>query len=532
MMSFSGRRVILACLVVAAALVAVIAPGAASAATQTSDLDAHCEGANIKGHGSTFQAPILVKWTEHFNHNKNAEGCAGEKAQGKGKPTVEYLHTGTNAGSGACLHGDGAETTNPVEYKEFQFCGTDEAPNETQKAEIEEEHKAESGFESESLEEIPVAQGAVTIIVHLPNTCKASSEITSKGAKKKLGRLVLDQKTIQGVYDGAIKNWNELLANQEKEGSGTNKGAGKDKIECTEPKELEKTIVPVVRLDHSGTTHIFKEFLGLVNKEPIEMEEYATEIGGKKTGCKPEGVKGPEKKTWAQVAEACENQRWPLAAHVERGLESGNQGVLKSVNKEPSRIGYADLAVAREEGFFSKKSLEGGEATEGEQNPKFWAEVQDTKNPESKGFFEPSTDGDTEAFAESECKATKFTEEAGKKFPPASTRKPWNEAKAELVEKEYSICGLTYDLANRQYGYFPGFGFGGTTAEEETGKGEATTVHDFLLWALSTKSGGGQTEIKGSDYQKLPEAVREEAEDGVEEIGYRKAGTEDAKEKT
>ncbi len=269
MTSFSIRRLILACTVSVAAVVAVAAPGSASA----SDLGEQCSGSAIKGNGSSFQAPILKKWAEEFNTSKNLFACNGEQGS-KGTPKVEYL----SGGSGACLHGWGAESTEPVKYGEFGYCGTDEAPNPTQKAEI--ESHAAKGVKEKSLEEIPVLQGAVAVIVHLPEGCLATSEIEKGGVKSKLGRLVLDDTSIEGVYAGTIKTWKQLLENQAAEGS-----AGKDKLKCKEASEEEKRIVPVVRLDHSGTTHIFKAFLLQINAEPKEMEEYPEEVGGKKTGC-------------------------------------------------------------------------------------------------------------------------------------------------------------------------------------------------------------------------------------------------------
>ena len=122
MTSFSIRRLILACTVSVAAVAAVAAPGTASA----SDLGAQCSGSTIKGNGSSFQAPILKKWAEEFNTSGNLLACAGKEGQGsKGTPKVEYL----SGGSGACLHGWGAESTETVKFGEFGYCGTDEAPN-------------------------------------------------------------------------------------------------------------------------------------------------------------------------------------------------------------------------------------------------------------------------------------------------------------------------------------------------------------------------------------------------------------------
>jgi len=500
MTSFSLRRLVLACTVSAAAVVAVAAPTTASAA---SDLGEQCSGSAIKGNGSSFQAPILKKWAVEFNESKNPLGCDGEQGS-KATPKVEYL----SGGSGACLHGWGAESTEPVKFGEFGYCGTDEAPNPTQKKEI--EKNATAGVKEKSLEEIPVLQGAVAVIVHLPKSCLATSEVEKSGKVTKLGRLVLDDTSIEGVYAGTIKTWKQLLENQALEGSN----AGNDKLTCKEASREEQRIVPVVRLDHSGTTHIFKSFLLQINTEPIEMEEYPEEIGGKKTGCG--AAKGEEAEKWSEVSEACQNQRWPKAAEIERGTESGNPGVVKRVNEVESSLGYADLAVAREFHYFSAKCSVhpgecGGENTGGQQNTKFWAEVQDSEEPETAGFSDPATNGDIEAPQNSRCNGTVYTNESGKKFPPANTREPWNGAKAELVQTRYSICGLTYDLALRQYKYYPG-----------TTKEEATTVHDFLLWALNTKAEGGGA-LPNTDYEKLSSELITKAKLGVEEIGFEKA---------
>ncbi len=341
MTSFSVRRVVLACMVSVAGLAAAMAPTAASA---HSDLLKQCEGGPIKGLGSSFQSPILKKWATDFNEiagkpNKNAKACGGTQGS-KGKPKVEYL----SGGSGACIHAWGFEKIEPVKFSEYAYCGTDEAPSPGQKTEME---SNKTGGEGEALETIPVVQGAEAVIVHLPTGCLASSEIVFKGVKVKLGRLVLDWKSIEGVYKGSIENWEELLANQEKEGTGANKGAGKDKITCTNEEEKKKKIIPVVRLDHSGTTHIFKAFLAEVNPtEKIEMETYPEEVGGKKTGCGAELKEAPE--TWGEVEALCQNQRWPTKAKIVRGTETGNPGVVKRVQEDPSSIGYADLAVARE----------------------------------------------------------------------------------------------------------------------------------------------------------------------------------------
>jgi ABC-type phosphate transport system substrate-binding protein len=497
MMSFSKRRAT-ACIASAAALVAVAAPATASAAkAPVTDRGEQCSGVSIVGRGSTFQDPAQLVWQPGFNTNTSTVACSGTQGS-KGKPTATYRNTESkDRGSGACLKAFGAEKEAP--NHEYSFCGTDEAPNETQKNEIE-SHKTGGG--SESLETIPVLQGAVAIIVHLPEGCKATAtNVVVDEKTRTLGRLVLNDSTIDGIYKGTITTWKGLLEAQPN-----------DSMTCANEAEKEDTISPVVRTDHSGTTHIFKAFLSLVDTAPIEMEAYKEAYGTgsakSSTGCGKEFPAEP--KTWAEVSEGCPNQRWPLAAHVIRNeTETGNPGVINLVNSTPSSVGYADLAVAREKKFFSTKGS-GGEIKKGEQNTRFWAPVQ---NSSGATYSDPSSKGDTEKLASSNCKNTRYIENGEKEFPPASTRSLWNEAKAALVEENYPICGLTYDITYREFKPY----LLGTPFEAE-GKGIATTVENYLMYEISTKGGG--KEVKNHDYEALSTEVRKKAETGIKEIGY------------
>jgi len=505
----SARRLILACVISAAAVAALAAPGAASAAN--SDLGEWCSGTSIKGLGSSFQAPAQKIWDPGFNTSENATACKGAA------PTATYEQTQTTKGSGACIKAIGAEKELEAKWGEFGYCGTDEAPNAQQKKEMEEKAEEVEGkkAEAKSLETLPVAQGAVAVIVHLPEGCLSESEVPSGATKVKLGRLVFDQATVEGIFRGTINTWKEAVEAQ--------KGDGNDKLTCKGgTAEEEKEIKRIVRLDHSGTTHIFKTFLSLINGTEFEAEVYPEEVGGKKTGCGKE-LPAKELRTWKDVDQACENQRWPEAAKVIRPAISGNPGVVGEVAKTESSIGYADLAVARENGEFSKKynkttktgggeNKKGTETVRGEQNTRFWARIQDTAATPIT-YADPSSDGDVEKVANSNCAGTVYTEEAGKKFPPSSTRELWNEAKAELTEKNYSVCGVTYDLAPRQFKFFHG-----------TTKEEATTVSNFLLFEINSKTGGGGALLKNHDYEALSSSILEETEDGIEEIGFAVGG--------
>lgn len=491
MTSLFARRVAL-CIASMATLAVAVAPATASASKgPKTDLGEQCSGTSIVGRGSTFQNPAQLVWQPGFTKGSSTVACSGTQGS-KGTPGVEYRNKeSADRGSGACLKAFGAEKETP--NRTYSFCGTDEAPNPKQAGEI--ESHEEIGGEAEDLETIPVLQGAVAVIVHLPAGCTSSSEPTEKGKVNKLGRLSLDAATLEGIYRGTINNWEEVITAQ--------KGDAKDTITCNVASEEKDPITRVVRTDHSGTTHIFKEYLGLVNSAPFEAEKYEEAYDGSSTGCHE--VKAEEKKTWAEVAEGCENQRWPTAAKVVRNTETGNPGVVNLVNSTESSIGYADLAVAAEYKFFSTKEDKGGENKKGEANSRFWAPIQDS-SVAGVSYADPSTKSDTEKLGNSNCKNTDYIESEEHTFPPESTRDLWYEAKAAKVEENYPLCGLTYDLAFRQYKYF---GFTLPTA---------TTIENYLYFEVSSKGGG--KEIKNHDYEALPKEVLKKSEAGIKEIGW------------
>lgn len=521
------------------ALFAVAVPGTAVAKSKVkTDQLGQCEGANIEGLGSSFQAPAEFLWTkggaknefptDGFNVSKSKLACSGSK-----KPTVVYNQEEAQKGSGACLKDFGNGATPKITVFPGP-CGTDEAPSETVKLEM--EGKSEEALEKgEGIQTVPVLQGALAVIVHLPEGCKASSEPDLAKHVTKVGRLSLKRDQVDSIYDSRI-TWEELL-NKEKAAELAEKiKAAKNTITCVNPEELKKSIIPVVRLDKSGTTHIFKAFLKQVSPGEFVMEEFF-QINEKSAGhehsepCKAKLE--PKAEPWSQVAEGCENQRWPQAAEIVRGEVTGNPGVVKTVAKTPSSVGYADMAVAREYGYFSKKSealggcsaaLEvcGGENAPEEQNERFWAPVSDSKATSKKiEYAEPSTNGDVEALANSNCSKTVYALKAGEKFPPASTRLDWSKVIGLAESKTYSICGLTYVIEPRLF--YPFLHDENPAITQEESQKIATTVSNYLTWVLSEKEDGGGEEIKGHDYEPLPKKAQKIAEAGALEIGSKEA---------
>jgi ABC-type phosphate transport system substrate-binding protein len=422
-------------------------------------------------------------------------------------------------------------------YETFGFCGTDEPPTISVEEEME-AHKEggvqrEEGFEEHkfglgSIETIPTAEEAIAILVHLPEGCVAQSTVPAAAGKKAiLGRLALDGNTVAEIFQGWIKNWKQVEEAQADDAA---------KITCRGGTAEEETpISVVVRADRSGPTHIFKSWLAQVSRAHWLAEEF----GWIKEG---EGHFGEESEpcgevleenvvTWNAVQEGCENQRWPSGAKVVRpGRGSSGVGdgpLMREVERNPSSITYAGLASARRFYAFSgpespKGSMDGGgenrkgtESKVGEQRTRFWAEIQNSVNPET--YTDPASNGDVGKAANANCAGTRFLGEGSETFPPKTTRNTWFAVKASSVETKYAICGLTYELALRVYKPYlrPK-----SVPEEEGVKSEATTVENFLFWAINGKAQGGAAVLKNHDYEKLPPELAKKAERGVQEIGY------------
>jgi ABC-type phosphate transport system substrate-binding protein len=415
-----------------------------------------CAGSNIVVAGSTLQDIAQVGvWDPQFDKSKNAAACGGTQGGG-GSPTISY----ESIGSGAGLEDWG--------YRGHKFEGliavvaTDEPVNETEKREIE-GNEISKGSAPESVQSIPVLQAAVAIVVHLPANCTASNTASKSPFP---GRLVLGNVTLQKIWDGEITKWSQIADSGDRlTGTGCNP---------------ETPITRVVRLDRSGTTHVFKKYLNLINGTAFDTEK-------------------SESKTWGQLSEGAENTTWPKADAAVRPAASGGGALVAKVAETPSSIGYANLADARSNGKFSDTGV-GGAGT-----AKFWAPVQrnglGTENPK---YEDPSTDGDSEPVANANCEGTKYTNGTETKFPPKLTSYPWNEVTTDTTEANYPICGLTYDMVLSKYSAYPVM-----TA------GEATTANNLLAFILETEAGGGQQLIAGHDYELLPSTLLKEARKGA-----------------
>jgi ABC-type phosphate transport system substrate-binding protein len=435
MKSLSARRLVPACVLSAAAVTALVAPGAASAGV----INAQCSGANITGKGSSLQKLAqLTVWNPEFNKSTNAKACSGTQGTG-GVPTITYTSVGSGAGMEAWgLNAHAFEGTNG-------FVGTDEPPTQLQREEIQSHSKHPK---LSSLETIPVLQGAVAIIVRLPNNCEATS-------KSNPGRLVLDNVTLEKVWDGVITKWSEITDN----GDELVNVPG-DKTNCNPV----TTISRAVRKDQSGTTAIFKKYLSLI--EPAK--DIVGELG------------------WGELV-GTHSTEWP--GTVIEPSETGGGALVALVNETPSSIGYANLADARNNGGFAGPNG-------GVHGKRFWVPIQNNGvEQEEETYADPSSDGDAKEVANSNCANTEYTN-GEVPFPPANTLESWSEVTTRTSEPAYPICGLTYDLTFHEYSQYP-----------ETTIEQATTVNNYLTWVLATGIGGGQYDIKKHDYLGLPTSL-------------------------
>jgi ABC-type phosphate transport system substrate-binding protein len=432
-----------ACALSVLAVTALVAPGMASATPGGEQ----CSGVNIEGKGASLQKLSQISvWTPNFSSAADTNGLACSGTQGsKGTPTVTY----TSTGSGPGLESWGQEAGEKAPALNFgpknTYVGTDEPPNPAQKAEI------ESHTGGGKVLTIPVEQAAVAIAVNLPTGC------TSVTGGPVAGRLGIKSATLEKVFRGSVTTWKSILNGAKLVGAGCNVNAH---------------ITRVVRKEGSGTTSLFKKWLGVVFTKEVE------------TG-----------KTWKQLAEKAANTTWPVEGTdpVVRG--EGNGGMAKELEKTPGGIAYINLADARSNKGYTPPT--GGASTS-----KFWLAVENGKNAEKvTTYTDPSTNGDEAATANSNCEATLYTN-GKKKFPPPTTEETWNEVSAAKLQKHYPICGFTYDLSLTS---FKGVPTGEKGSLEAPTEGSVRSAFDYLNFVLAEGVGGGQTLIgENKDYLGLP----------------------------
>ena len=451
MKRISARRMVSACAITAASVAAFAAPGAASAST--GEL---CTGESTFAAGSSFQALADQQvWAVDFNKAKEKSlfACDGEHGPTKGKPTITYESTGSGAGY--------KKWKEKEEYGKYGYIGTDntvnqseiEAVNNEQEERRQKQNHDDSGAPGRRSDRRAPAQW-LQIDLHRQRG----------GSKTAEGRLALNDVTLKEIYNGKINKWSQITSVN-----------GGDAITCETEEESNSAIVPVVRKDSSGTTHIFKRFLALISTQSFEMENIK------------EG-KAIETLTWGQAAEGPKSTAWPVAAKVLNPKNETGAGLLEEVYDTPGTIGYANLGDARETEVEGKYKYDFVPPVGGKGTSTFWVELENSsktsKGKTTRTYADPASNEDVAAKAESNCKDTVY-QNGTKVFPPPLLTEPWNEVTTELTSKTYALCGLTYALALTNYADYAAHG--GNVKE-------ATTVQNFLDYVLDPV--GGQSKIR------------------------------------
>ena len=204
-------------------------------------------GGAINGAGSTFAAPMYQQW-------------AGAYQQKNSGVQVNYQAIGSGGGI--------AEFTQGV----VDFGATDAPLTPTEKS-------AAQGAQGSTVVSLPMILGSVAIIFNEPSVPK----------------LVLDGKTLAGIYLGDIKTWNDPA------------------IKALNPTaNLPKdAIQPVQRSDSSGTSYVFTSYLKAASSK------------------------------WSDQVGASKAPSWPTGTGA-----TGSSGVASAVQQTKGSIGFVEYGYA------------------------------------------------------------------------------------------------------------------------------------------------------------------------------------------
>lgn len=403
MLSFGRRksaRAGIRAALLAGATVAAVGLGTVGSASASLS----CEGADITGRGSSLQKVIEQNvWKVGFETGV----CSTEP----NTPTITYEATGSGAGLEKWNH-------NGVEGKintTYSFIGTDDAPTAAQITNM-------TGVaKGASLLTIPVAQTAIGVIGNPPPGCTVG---------------VITNKELEGVFSGRILKWSELSTNLASPNPACN-----------------YAIKRVVRLDGSGTTFQFKNYLWLINKLSIpcttEGEKTWQELEPIVSGGKPNTV-------WPED-EGCATTRSALL----RPPANGGGEVVKKVIETSGAIGYASLPDM-------ESKLIACEETSTCKNSEILSMQNNGKKKLSEATFSSPVLGEEEA----NCLSAVYTVPA---LAKRSTKvgnglnADWSQVfGAKLVTGGFPLCTLTYNLAWNKY------------SGPEFTLGQEQTVNDYI----------------------------------------------------
>ncbi|HEY6889664.1 MAG TPA: hypothetical protein VI300_17835 [Solirubrobacter sp.] len=460
-LSSQRRRLALS---VAGALAATVVAAPAASAQFTL---APCQGGLAPGQGATFQNSAFAGFKAVFGQ-ESPVGC--------GAAAANVTWTGTGSGAGRAALGANDATLNPRNERNasYRWAGADEPPNARQRGEMEAGPIDANGqdvtaADNAKLHVVPVAIGAITVIVHLPDAC------TGFGADLYNDRPKVTLQNLEKVFWGANSpTWGDLIPN-------LTPTAG-----CADVKAQR-----AVRFDSSGSTFAFKQLMARIN--PARALQW----------------KNFDNKVWPNEA----------ANNTVNAKTDGGGALANLVRDHAGYIGYVDLATARKTTSITGTGDSPAFLYDPAQAPidkAFWLPLQKqldgatyTDPQATENGYKTTTSGASVKGANCNVPPDKIPA-----TPGDATLGDWTSTDSTLTGAGYAACTLTYDMAwdDNAVVYC-------TSAEEEA---KARTVKDYLTRGiLSTQ---GQNSLPINDYDKLPANVLAISKAGVESIDWNKGG--------
>jgi len=431
---------------------------------------APCQGALAPGQGATFQNSSFAGF----------KGVFGQEAPvGCGAAAANITWTGTGSGAGRVALGANEPNTNPRNQRDqgYRWAGADEPPNDTQRGQMERGPLDANGqdvaaADNAKLHVVPVAIGAITVIVHLPNACNdLGADLYNERPKVTLEHLE------DAFWGDNSPVWGDLMP-------GLLPVVG-----CADQK-----ITRAVRRDSSGSTFAFKQLMARIN--PAHAS------------------------TWKTLG----NQTWPNAAANKPETPATDGGgalaTLVSLPASAGYLGYVDLATARKQA-----------ALTGETKPTFL--YDSTVAPIDKQFWLPLPQalGASPTYTDPQLAPTGYkgsdsaasVKGANCNVPPRNvpatpvddaTYGDWTSTDSTLTGTGYAACTMTYELVwdDNSVVYC-------NSAEEEA---KARTIKDYLSRGVLSTT--GQDSLLINDYDRLPANVLAISKRAVDSIDWNKGG--------
>jgi ABC-type phosphate transport system substrate-binding protein len=363
-----------------------------------------CQGANIVGSGATFQnSSHRDLWATTGPASAFRAYCGAGvtppgvnwnpgslNGSGFGKQIMGWRNS-TSGGGNTEDNTSGNLSRSPLGGQ--RFAGTDEPLSGGELAQINGGTDA-TGDEGQ-IHQLPISMGAVAVLVNLPDGCTGfydNAATTSDHGNVARQRIRLTAQQIETAFRGG-SDWDDLVPSI----TGTTTGGAPC---ATLP------VRRVVRQDHSGTTHAFKDFLRAI----------APDFG------------------WLSAQYATPNTNWPSQGTLVVPGSSGGGQLVTAASNNDGTISYSELGTARTSS--SSVFVRGTDPAD----DKYWVQVG------THGTFrDPAShpDGFTSALTPQRGANCVGATVSGVPTGPNPTLGLWTDATAVNSASVYGICTLT-----------------------------------------------------------------------------------------